>query len=222
MDYQAKVDYWRVDDLFKDVNPNDIVISPNERARLHNLFMADMEVEIDSKNLYDTLYANQLVSKELDNFLKPWLYEELKHADAFRKILSLIYHLDESQLYKSMTNHSCDFKPFENLLEDEFKLCVLFAYDECATTIAYRKDSFYQHLGPKAFCTWQRLVIADEARHLKNAVDLIQFKHRHRIKETTKVLEEILATELSAPPTMVPLFLIEMMKLAIINQLLMN
>jgi rubrerythrin len=199
MDYTAQVDFWRVDDLFMSVRPDDIILEPQQKQKLRALFLSDMGVESDAKNLYEFLHAHHLVSVELERFLKPWLYEELKHADAFRRILSLTHALDEHELLDSLQQRTYEFNSFGHLLEDEFKLCVLMAYDECSTIMAYRKDSFYQNLGPKEFIQWHKLVIADEARHLRNAVHLIHCKHPQRIKETDKVLEEIINTEQTAP-----------------------
>ena len=159
-----------------------------------------MSVEFDAKNLYQYLASNLKMSFELEQILKPWYYEELKHADAFRRILHIVYGLDEQELLNQLQASVANFCPFESLLDDEFKICVLLAYDECSTTIAYRKDSFYERMGPVAFKKWHRLVIADEARHLKNAVKLIQSKFPHRIKEVTKVLEDIISMEAIAPP----------------------
>ena len=200
MGYLADVNYWRVDELFMNILPQAIHIDDHQRQSLKTLFLADMSVEFDAKNLYDFLHVNHLVSEELEAFLKPWLYEELKHADAFRRILSLTHALDEVELLAGLHQRTADFSAFENLLEDEFKFCVLMAYDECSTTIAYRKDTFYKKLGPIEFVKWHKLVIEDEARHLKNAVRLIHYKPANRLKETNKVLEEIIAMEQIAPP----------------------
>jgi hypothetical protein len=170
MEYFADVDYWRVEDLFSNINPSDILLNEHEKKRLLSLFIADMSVEYDAKKLFNFITNNLKISQELEHLLKPWQYEELKHADAFRKIIIIIYQIDEQMLLNDLQKRTCNFKPYENILDDEFKICVLLAYDECSTTIAYRKDSFYQHMGPDAFKKWHRFVIADEARHLKNAV----------------------------------------------------
>lgn len=185
---------WSAEELFSGLNRHEI--QDDDLINYKPFLMADYLVEADAENLYLELTRFHPISAEFKKFLDPWHQEELNHARGFKRILNILYDLDEETLNLAHQARSSDFSHLQTYLNDEFKLAVLLAYDEYCSTVAYRKDVFYQNLGPEAFKKWIQWVIKDEARHFMNAVKLIHCKHQKRIPETHDVLADILAQEL--------------------------
>ena len=69
------------------------------------------------------------------------------------------------------------------------------SYDEYASTMTYKKDSFYHTLGSNEFSEWIKRLVRDEARHFMNAVKLIHHKYSHRLSEVRNIINEILTFE---------------------------
>ena len=110
-----------------------------------------------------------------------------------RKVIHLLFGDCEDDLQSTMRARKADFLGLRHFFEDEFKLCVLFAYDEHASTMTYRKDTFYKSFGPSEFIEWITRLTGDEARHFGNVVRLIHHKYQNRLSETPDVMQEILA-----------------------------
>ncbi|MFL5629614.1 MAG: hypothetical protein ACJ788_28920 [Ktedonobacteraceae bacterium] len=87
----------------------------------------------------------------------------------------------------------------EEFITDEFKLCLILAYDELATTRSYGEDvPFYKSLGPNAFNDWIKFVRADEALHYLNSIRVAQVRHRDRLPEAEDILLRILNVDLTS------------------------
>ena len=154
-----------------------------------------LQEESDSSNLYYELIDHYFVSTDLRKFLDVWYAEELNHAAGYCKMLHILFGENEDYLMKNVQSKKADFTGMGEFFNDEFKLCLLFAYEEYSTSLYYRKNTFYKLFGPIEFVEWIQRVSRDEARHGVNAIKLIHHKHKHRIHEAPKVLEQILELE---------------------------
>lgn len=199
-DYTPLAKPWSAMDLFSTVNAEDIRVDEVKKNEYRPFIMADLCVESDASNLYRELVEHHTLSKEFRQFLEPWHQEEINHATGFCRIMNLLFGMDDAQLIREVTLRKADFSRLESVLDDEFKLAIMLAYDECASTMSYKQDTFYQSLGPVEFNQWITLVIKDEARHFMNAVKLIHCKHRGRLHETQRVLDDILAMDSANHP----------------------
>lgn len=186
---------WLAKDLFAKVQRRDVILSDEQLEQCRGYFMGHLQAESDSSNLYRELIQHHAMSGELGDFLRVWHIEEQNHAKGFYIILQLLYGDDESQLRSEIELKPANFDYLKNFFDDEFKLCVLFAFDEYATIMDYKKNTIYSQLGPQVFVDWGDKVIKDEARHFMNAIKLIHHKHQARIGETEAVLQHILQIE---------------------------
>ncbi len=67
---------------------------------------------------------------------------------------------------------------------------VMIAFDEMCTCHAYAADkNFYAGLGSNRFVRWLREVIADEAVHSMNAVNVIRARYSDRVREVGAILD---------------------------------
>lgn len=187
---------WYSDEMFSGITKEEILLDDKNLNKYHDFMLHHLQAESDSTNLYNELLKRS-PSKDLMKFLSVWHVEEKNHANGYYAMLRILFNENEQDLRQKIEETAYDFTCLEEFLSDEFKLCVLFAYDEYATTLDYRKNTFYSLFGPIAFVNWINLVICDEARHFVNAVKLIHHKHRHRVRETRGVLEKILEVESS-------------------------
>lgn len=186
---------WSAVELLANIKSEHIIAKPSFISQYKEFLLCDLKAESDAKNLYNELTMNHQYSQEFHDFLEIWYKDELNHAAGFRKILHILYGEDEQKLADKMQERVADFSCLKEFFLDEFKLCVLFAYDEYASTMTYKKDKFYAEFGPKEFVRWIKTVTSDEARHFVNAVKLIHHSHQHRLSETREVLDKILAYE---------------------------
>lgn len=186
---------WSAVKLFENIKPGDVRLSDTDKKNYREFLLCDLRAESDASNLYEELMKNYKFSKEFNDFLEIWYRDEINHASGFRKVIHLLFGDDENELDREMRNRKADFSKLQSFFQDEFKLCVLFAYDEHASTLTYQKDVFYRTFGPPEFVQWIINVTRDEARHFGNAIKLIHHKFKDRLSETREVLNEILAFE---------------------------
>ncbi len=186
---------WSAVDLFEKVTSADIILDTYQRNQYREFLLCDLRAESDSYNLYNEIKARYTYSDEFNRFLEAWYIDEMNHAAGFRKIIHLLFGEDENVLQSTMLERKADFSKIRHFFEDEFKLCVLFAYDEHASTLTYRKDTFYKSFGPPEFIEWITRLASDEARHFGNAVRLIHHKYRNRLSETPNIMQDILSFE---------------------------
>ncbi|UPJ68363.1 hypothetical protein [Bradyrhizobium sp. 191] len=77
-------------------------------------------------------------------------------------------------------------------MKDEFSLIVMIAFDEMCTCRAYAADrEFYAGLG-SSFLHCLREVVADEAVHSMNAVNVLRARYCERIPEIGEILDSLI------------------------------
>ncbi|WP_244558835.1 hypothetical protein [Bradyrhizobium brasilense] len=197
---------WSPNELFNSLTPAMFNAEHSAiRARWDKLW-PDLYTEYDARHLKQELTdRNLIVSDEAAAFFSAWAIDEERHTDGFIRIIELVAHGSEKDLRERLDARSHDFGPIGEHLKDEFTLMVMIAFDEMCTCRAYAAEKpFYDALGNTTFHHWLREVIADEAVHSMNAVNVIRARHRDRIGQVASILDNLIrATELRYSGTFV-------------------
>ena len=199
MIYKPKSRQWDALELLSKVMPTTINISQQAKEDFEPILWNDVCSEYDAEHFCNMLEHSGLkFSDEFISFERVWRRDEYNHYLGCQRIYHLFYGLDEKSIIFRLKNRHIDFSGMREFLLDEFNLCLLLAYDELATTWAYREDvSFYKSIGPSVFHDWIKLVIADEANHYLNSIRVAQLRHRDRLSEAENILMRILEMDLN-------------------------
>lgn len=194
--YEPRRHKWDALELFKNITPQTILLSEKDKMGLKDFLWSDLCAEYDSVNLYKEFLASKYrYSQEFLSFIDVWHKDESNHANGFCKIYHLLYGDEEKDIWARLEDRQPDFSGLESFFQDEFKLCVLFAYDEYASSQTYQKDKFYDTFGAPVFNEWIRNLVKDEAMHFGNLIRLIHHKHHNRTMETKDILVDIVKME---------------------------
>jgi hypothetical protein len=158
----------------------------------------DLYTEYDARFLKEELtHRNLIISDEAAAFFSAWAIDEERHTDGFIRIIELVADGSEKTLRERLDARSHDFGRIVEHLMDEFSLMVIIAFDEMCTCRAYAAEKpFYDALGNNTFHHWLRGVIADEAVHSMNAINVIRARYRDRIGPVDSILDNLIrATE---------------------------
>jgi rubrerythrin len=198
-EYVVRRKGWNARALLRSIDRAAITLQETQVAHLREFLWYDLCAESDAKNLYQVLLARkQQYSREFFRFLDAWYQDEMNHASGFAYLQYLLFDEDESKIRARAAARPFSFSQLNRFFEDEFALCVLFAYDEYASVMTYEKDTFYRDLGSPLFEEWIKLVRADEAIHFMNLVRLIRFNHQDRLDNTAEILREVVRIEKEA------------------------
>ena len=137
------------------------------------------------------------MTSEFDVFERAWRSDEWNHYQGFLTIYAILYNQPEDEVVKLLRQREPNFVPVSRFLDDEFKTCVVMAYDEIATTRAYAMDyGLYDSFGDPRFNQWIKSVTRDEALHFYNCMQVIGLRHRNRIPEITSLISELIDWDL--------------------------
>jgi len=201
--YESKSRPWNALDLLRPLTPADFDrLSAAERAEEEPMFWESVCSEYDAENMCLELErrrdAGEVYSPEFWSFEAVWRRDEMNHYVGFRRLHSLIYGISESDIAAQMEQRAADFSAFGEFLTDEFKLCLMLAYDELATTRSYAEDvPFFKSLGHPALATWIERVRGDEALHYLNALRVAQARFPERLDEGPEIIARILDLDLT-------------------------
>ncbi|MDI3565571.1 hypothetical protein [Bradyrhizobium sp. Arg816] len=185
---------WSPKELFDALTPAMFAAEPSAvRARWDKLW-PDLYTEYDARYLKQELVARNLIaSDEAAAFFNAWEIDEERHTDGFIRIIELVADGSEKDLRARLDARPHDFGPIVEHLKDEFSLMVIIAFDEMCTCRAYAAEKpFYDALGNNTFHHWLRQVIADEAVHSMNAVNVIRACYRDRIDQAATILDNVI------------------------------
>ncbi|WP_245315326.1 hypothetical protein [Bradyrhizobium yuanmingense] len=185
---------WNPKELFDALTPAMFAAEASDvRARWDKLW-PDLYTEYDARHLKQELVArNLIVSDEAAAFFNAWAIDEERHTDGFIRIIELVANESEKDLRERLDARSHDFGPIMEHLKDEFSLLAMIAFDEMCTCRAYAAEKpFYDTLGNNTFHHWLREVIADEAVHSMNAVNVIRARYRDRISQVGTILDNLI------------------------------
>ncbi|MDE5457552.1 hypothetical protein GWE18_32990 [Bradyrhizobium sp. CSA112] len=133
---------------------------------------------------------NLIATEEAAAFFDAWAADEERHTDGFIQIMELIADGSEKDLWERLDTRPHNFSVINEYLKEEFSVMVMIAFDEMCTCHAYAADmGFYAGLGSNRFVRWLREVIADEAVHSMNAVNVIRARYSDRIREVGAILD---------------------------------
>src|SRR5207248_4393100 len=101
-------------------------------------FWNAMLTEYDARNFSRHLEINSgKLSPEFLAFKRAWSRDEWNHYIGFRSIYSMLYNRAENELAEQIEIETGDFHLIREFSDDEFKICLLLAYDEIATSKSY-------------------------------------------------------------------------------------
>ncbi|MCP3476149.1 hypothetical protein NLM33_38665 [Bradyrhizobium sp. CCGUVB1N3] len=193
---------WSPKVLFNALTPAMFTAEPSVvRARWDKLW-PDLYTEYDARHLKKELSIRSLiVTDEAEAFFDAWAADEERHTDGFVQIIELVAGGSEENLRERLNDRSHNFSSISEYLKDEFSLMVMIAFDEMCTCHAYATErEFYVRLRNDRFLRWLREVIADEAVHSMNAVNVIRARYDDRIREVGPILDSLISGFANDPP----------------------
>ncbi len=191
--FVPRVVKWSSVDLLKEINSQHVTATPELRNRIKHDLWGDMCAENDAENLWKHLTSLDIdFTSSFKAVLKDWREDERNHYIGLRQICSSVYHIAEEIIEKEMHERQPDFTHLQPFLEDEFKICVVLAYDELVSARGYNMffEDFKQ-LGPRPFAQWVKWAARDEALHYQNFLDVIKLHHYSHLNKTEEVINEI-------------------------------
>ncbi|MBB4370645.1 hypothetical protein GGD63_003440 [Bradyrhizobium sp. cir1] len=185
---------WSPKELFDALTPAMFAAEPSAVRERWDKLWPDLYTEYDARYLKQELVARNLIaSDEAAAFFNAWAIDEERHTDGFIRIIELVANGSEKDLRARLDARTHDFGPIAEHLKDEFSLMVIIAFDEMCTCRAYAAEKpFYDALGNNTFHHWLREVIADEAVHSMNAVNVIRARYRDRIDQAATILHNLI------------------------------
>lgn len=190
---------WNSVELIGSLNKQDVLLSDAVLAEQKNTFWDNLCSEYDAENFCLFLEKKQIpLTSDFKAFEYVWRRDEFNHHVGFRHIYSILYNTPLESINEQLKQRCVNFAPLELMLEDEFKICLVLAYDEIATTKSYALDyGFYRSFGHDHFLKWIKLVTRDEAYHFNNCMELIGKNYYHRIKEIPQLVDNFILWDLS-------------------------
>lgn len=184
-------------ELFRSIHSSSVRLTPQAKEQYEPILWHSVCTEYDARNLYSYFNSSSCQpTLEFREFLQLWGRDESNHTEGFAILYSILYGMPEKDIYTKLQARPVNFRPLKEFFSDEFKLCLLLAYDEIVTTWVYHRSvPFYKSLGPKELTTWILRLKADEARHFSNLIQVLKAHHRHRFTEAQQVLDSILQLE---------------------------
>ena len=190
---------WSSLNLIGHIGKNAIELQTETIKQFQQTFWDNLCSEYDAENfcLFLEKYDVQL-SPEFKAFEFVWRRDEYNHYLGFRHIYSIFYGMSLEAIDSDLKQRPVNFRPILSMLGDEFKICLLLAYDEIATTKSYAADyDFYESFGPEGFLKWIKLVTRDEAYHFNNCMELIGKNFYHRIAEIPNLIDQFVKWDLA-------------------------
>ncbi len=172
-----------------------LALSPAARQGLRTILWDDLASEYDARFYSAWIEGlDRTFTPEFWEVHEAWREDEDRHHAWIRAAWTAAFGWD-GEVEARLEARRPDFGPIAHLFEDEFAIACLGCYDELATVRAYRKSlPVYGLLGPGYRAVVGR-IIADEALHYRNYLDLIGRRHRHRLHEAEAVVGRIRAAE---------------------------
>jgi hypothetical protein len=185
--------HWEPEDLFAGLDRSKLPDPAGQTEARRAKLWKDLYVEYDARQLQAEVDRRGLAkTDEAKAFLAAWDADEKRHTRGFIQIMELVADSTAAELWEALGARKADFKVLDPYLSDEFSICVIIAFDEMVTCHAYAEDrEFYETLGSDAFIVWLRELMADEAAHCHNAINVIRTRHTHRIPEVEALLHGI-------------------------------
>jgi hypothetical protein len=184
---------WDSITMLDGITLKDLQVTDKLLEQSRDIIWGDLSSEYDAKHFSDFLSQSGLqFTPEFEAFKTLWRRDELNHYLGFRQIYSVLYEKRTDSIDQAMAAHQPNFVPIQEFLEDEFRVCVLIAYDELATTRTYAQDiALYKSFGSIPLANWIKFVIKDEGLHYDNALNVIAQSHSHRLPELRQLVNRL-------------------------------
>jgi hypothetical protein len=149
--------------------------------------------EYDARRFAQYIHKSGMVlSREFLRFENAWLKDENAHYTGFRNLYSMMYSKPATELAKSVRERESGFSGLAPFIKDEFRVCILLAYDEMVTARAYAADfAIYDSLGDPNLSQWLRKVCRDEIHHCLAMVELLRLRYRKRLREVPGLVDKL-------------------------------
>ena len=198
-DFKPRSQPWDSDSLVGQLTRNDVTLPESDIMNFKPNLWNDLCSEYDAENFCNYLKDKKYkLSNDFKAFEFVWRRDEFNHYLGFRHIYSIFYEKPEQEILSELNSRLIDFEPISNMLEDEFQICLLIAYDEIATTKSYSQDyDFYNLFEHKNFLKWIKKVARDEAYHFNNCMELIGKNHYHRVSEIPNLVDKFIEWDLN-------------------------
>lgn len=185
---------WDPEDLFGQMQADEYRVLEADREATWAKLWKDLYTEYDARHLEVELDRRRIVvSPEGRAFMDAWSADERRHTRGFVRLMELLVGADGQELCNSLDARAHDFGRIEDFLKDEFTALLMIAFDEMVTCHAYAQDrDFYRAAGGAPFTRWLSELMADEAAHCRNAVEVIRALHSDRIDEVQPILQNLL------------------------------
>ena len=185
---------WSPSEVFDGLTSQMFFAEPVIYRSRWNKLWKDLYTEYDARHLEKEISTRSLISTEEGSaFFNAWAADEARHTDGFIQIMELVAGGSANDLWARLDARSHNFEAISDYLKDEFSFIVMIAFDEICTCHAYAADKeFYAGLGSDRFLHWLREVIADEAAHSTNAVNVIRARYPDRISEVGEILNGLI------------------------------
>lgn len=189
---------WDARALFDGISRADVVLGDDELAKLREFFWFDLCAEWDSGHLHRHLHRRgDDYTPEFLAFEEAWYLDEINHAEGFVALYCLLFGETREDVVARLEAREPEFDELEGFFGDEFRLALLFAYDELATTRAYKLDvALYESLGHPVFAEWIRRLLRDEGYHHANAVEVLRRRHADRMGEVADHVADFVAWDM--------------------------
>lgn len=197
-EYRLRRSRWDSKEMLKGLTRSAVSLPEEQLAEREGFFWNAMATEYDARNFNRHLSANaRNLSPEFLAFKRAWSGDEWNHYVGFRYIYSMLYGRPEGEIAGLVEVALGDFDLIAEFLDDEFKLCLLLAYDEIATSKSYFSEfPLYRALGNPKFLNWFKKVTVDELYHFQNCMEIIRFRHGNRIPEIAETLDSFIKHDL--------------------------
>ncbi|KDM66227.1 hypothetical protein ACIDI_64c00010 [Acidiphilium sp. JA12-A1] len=186
--------------------------TPELKEKVRHDLWGDMCAEHDAENLWDHICnkSGLTYSKEFLAAMHEWRIDEQNHYIGLRQICSYMYEVGQDEIDHQLDQRKPDFGPISHFISDEFKICVVLAYDELVSARGYKMfvEEFKQ-FGPKEYVTWVLNASRDEALHYQNFLDVAKVVHHGTRAAVDEIMRDIVLYETNPEMTYNATFLMD-------------
>jgi hypothetical protein len=200
--WRPRAQEWDAGEYLSELSRSDLQFANENLSELEDFLWFDLCAEHDSRHLHAYLQGLPIpYTDDFRAFERLWFRDEVNHEKGFRRLYQLVSSTDDSDLDARLAKRVPDFTPFQDFVQDELSLCVVFAYDELATCHAYRGDlPLYRRLNSEVLPRWLQHIILDEAYHHRNALEIVVRHYGDRREEVARIIDRCVEYDMRQPP----------------------
>ena len=132
------------------------------------------------------------LSSDFQTLEKSWARDEANHFQGASCLMSKLFAIPQSQIEARAHATQPEFAPIEDLIPDEFSICVIMMYSEIASVRGYSETAqLAESWGPPCVSRFFKNLARDEMFHYLNAKEVILRNHAARTAEIPALLETV-------------------------------